>query len=603
MGYVEPRNLLPLLPLLAAIVGTATPWAQRGEGPEPAANQMTKADLQMAPEPAISQLTHAAGADWLTVNGNLAQQRYSSLTQITPNNVRNLKLAWTQEYDGNVFNSIESGSVEYNGVLYFPTGTGNLVAVDATNGRTRWRWTALQSQPTNGSNPIRGLAMGGGNIYMTTSRNVVVAVHASTGVLNWQMHVGLTPRNEGAAAPVYYNGAIYQGVAGFENGRGHVDALDAKTGTLKWRTFVVGTSADNPGTGGGGVWTSPAIDPALGLLYATTGNDSATGNDTFGPGNDKWTASIVALDVNTGQIKWGFQGVHHDIWDYDCPRPAVPFDIVTNGTLKHGVAFECKPGYNFLLDRATGQPLLPVTEMAVPQAPGGSMPAPADVAVNPNASLTQPIPAGDLTHPACVTPDMLPGPAPDMGPYTYSCTYALPGAGHFVAWTPGLLGGANWQPTAVDPVLGYQFSCEMTRGIAAFKQDPFTRFIPLRPALSGWSGSVTAIDLRTNTIVWQNKWVDGRTCYSGVLATASGIVFTNDNISTGPSTVYAFESKTGRELWAYRLDQPLASPGITFQYKGKQYLAFLGGGQAAQQAGVPNTTLQRRDKVYVFALP
>lgn len=580
--------------MLVAALGVPSVTAQSQQAP---GTPVSKADLRMAPATSTQQLTKPAGADWLTVNGNLGQQRYSSLTQINAKNVARLRLAWASEYDGAVFNSIESGGVAYNGVLYFPTATGNLVAVDATSGRKIWQWDAPQKQPTSGSNPIRGLAIGGGRVYMTTSKNVVGAVHASTGALSWQTPVGLTVRNEGAAAPVYHDGVIYQGVAGFENGRGHVDALDARTGALKWRTFVIGTAKDDPNSGGGGVWTSPAIDPALGLLYATTGNDN------FGPGNHEWTASIVAMDLKTGAIRWGFQGIHHDIWDYDCPRPAVFFDVEMNGATKHGVAFECKAGYNFLLDRATGAPLLPVTEVPVPQAPGGSMPAPADMAANPNVSLTQPIPVGDRTHPACVTPEMLPAKAPDGSDYTKSCVYALPGAGRFVAWTPGLLGGANWQPTAVDPTLGYQFSCEMVRGFAAHKQQPFTRQILLRPALSGWSGSVSAVDLRTNKLVWQNKWMDGRTCYSGVLATAGGIIFTNDNLPTGPSTVFAFDSKTGRELWSYTLDQPLASPGITYQVKGKQYVAFLGGGQSAQQAGVPPSVLQRKDKVYVFALP
>ncbi|MGE0394693.1 MAG: PQQ-binding-like beta-propeller repeat protein [Vicinamibacterales bacterium] len=591
---------LAVLAALAAALSAATMTAQRGAGTDTSAS---KADLRMAPAFTARQLTRPAGGDWVTVNGNLGQQRYSTLTQINTGTVARLALAWQAEYDGAVFNSIEAGGVAFGGVLYFPTATGNLVAVDATSGRTIWQWDTPQKQPTSGSNPIRGLAIGAGRVYMTTSKNVVVAVYASTGATAWQTPVGLTVRNEGAAAPVYYDGTIYQGVAGFENGRGHVDALDARTGALKWRTFVVGTAKDDPNAGGGGVWTSPSIDPSLGLLYATTGNDYVTGNDNFGPGNHEWTASIVAMDLKTGAIRWGFQGIHHDIWDYDCPRPAVFFDVEMNGTMRHGVAFECKAGYNFLLDRATGVPLLPVTEVPVPQAPGGSQPSPADVAANPNAALTQPIPAGDRTHPACVTPDMLPAKAPDGSAYTASCVYALPGAGRFVAWTPGLLGGANWQPTAVDPKLGYQFSCEMVRGFAAHKQGPFTRQIPLRPALSGWSGSVSAVDLRSDTLVWQHKWMDGRTCYSGVLATAGGIVFTNDNRSTGPSTVFAFDSKTGRELWSHTLDQPLAGPGITYQHRGKQYVAFLGGGQSAQQAGVPPAVLQRRDKVYVFALP
>lgn len=546
------------------------------------------------------------GRDWPTIGGNLGQTRFSTLTDITTANVGTLQLAWTRTFDGEVSNAVETELLVSDGVLYLVTGNGNVVAADATTGRTRWQWTSFEPpRPVTLTAPNRGLGLGGGRVYLQTTRGVAVGLDQKTGRQLWQTPLSLNGGSQqGAAAPVYHDGTVYVGVAANEQGRGHVDALDAADGHLKWRTFMVGTSADDPKTGGAGVWTTPSLDPELGLLYAVTGNAERLTTAT----DAKWSASIVALDMKTGAIRWGFQGVHHDIWDYDCPSPPVFFEVTIKGQRRKGIEFQCKPGYQFELDRATGEPLLPVQEVPVPEAPGGSHPDPETMAANPLAAKTQPQMQGtNNVVPHCVTPDMLPPLSPDGTPFRYGCSYSLPAVGVFNAWTPSTSGGITWQPSAVDPSRGFLYVCAIAGAAQASKIDPSTpsgrrnggRFVA---PLKGWSGSVAAIDLRTNETVWLNKWMDGKTCFSGVTATAGGVVFTADLQSASPSKVYALDSASGKELWSFQTPQTIASAPIVYAVKGRQYVAFIGGGPVPILGGMPAPFI-RKDEVYVFALP
>jgi glucose dehydrogenase/cytochrome c5 len=592
-----------------AVVGFAGASGS-GAGTTQVFRDLGKSNLALAPKVTTKAGVVGAGTNWLTHGGDLGQSQYSRLTQINNANVGKLELAWSSTYAGTLVNALESEPLEYNGVMYFVDGGGNLVAADASTGKVIWRWTAFSGQLPGLGKPIRGVAIGDGNVYMTTTQGVVVAIYAATGTLNWQTSISLTGPTalEGEPAPVYYKGKLFVGVAGFETGRGHVDALDAETGKLLWRTFVIGGPADDPKTGGGGVWTTVSLDPKLGLVYAVTGNDGAQyaglfpGQPPDALGDHKWTSSIVAMDMDTGTIKWGFQGVHHDQWDYDCPQPPVLYSVRMKGVLKNGVTFQCKAGYLFLLDRATGKPLVPIKEAPVPQAPGGSNPDPATMAANPNASVTQPVSAGDRISPGCATPEMLPNPAPDGSQYTYSCVYSLRGAGHYIAFTPAYNGGADWQPAALDPKTGYFYQCAVAGAAIAFKagNPAFAGKYSAPPV--GWSGTVAAVNLADNKIVWLNKWFNGQTCFSGVLATAGGLVFTSDNMSNGPSNVYAFDSKTGKQLWTYHTNQPIASPPMTYSYKGHQYVAVFAGGQTTANGGIP-APFERKDTMYVFALP
>lgn len=553
-----------------------------------------------------TDVVKAPAVDWPTIGGNLGQTRFSTLKEINASNVGKLQLAWTTAFDGDVVNAVETELLVSNGVLYLVTGNGNVVAADATNGRKIWQWnTPEPARPATLTAPNRGLGLGGGRVYIQTTRGVVVALDAAMGRQLWQTTVSLNGGlQQGASAPVYYDGTLYVGVAGHEQGRGHVDALNAETGRLLWRTFTVGSAADDPKTGGGGVWTSPSIDPGLGLLYASTGNAGNLMTAT----NAEWSASIIALDMKTGAIRWAFQGVHHDIWDYDCPSPPVFFDVTIKGVRRHGVEFQCKPGYQFELDRATGEPLLPVTEVPIPEAPGGSHPDPAAMEANPFVSKTQPQMQGtNNVVPHCVTRDMLPALSPDGTEFRYGCSYSIPTVGVYNAWTPSTLGGMTWQASAVDPSRGYVYICALAGAAQAWRVDPTAptgrrnggRFTA--PA-TGWSGSVAAVDLRTNTTVWLNKWFDGKNCLSGVTATAGGVVFTADLQSSGPSRVYALDSGSGKQLWSFQTTQTVASAPIVYSVNGRQYVAYIGGGPIPVLGGMP-APFRRRDEVYVFALP
>ena len=552
-----------------------------------------------------TDLAELPGRDWPTVGGNLGQMRFSTLKEINASNVRRLELAWTASFDGDVVNEVETELLVKGGVLYAVTGNGNVVATDATNGRKIWQWDTFHPpKPASGNAPIRGLALGAGHVYQQTNIGTVVALDERTGSLKWQTNVSLNGGiQEGSGAPVYHDGVVYVGVSGREQGRGHVDALKADSGELLWRTFMIGTAADDPKTGGAGVWTSPSIDPQLGLLYAVTGNAGVLTTAT----SAEWSSSIVALHLSTGAIKWAFQGVHHDIWDYDCPSPPTFFDVTIGGVVRHGVEFQCKSGYQFELDRATGEPLLPVREVPIPQAPGGSSPDPAAMAASPFVSPTQPQMQGTndvVQH--CVTREMLLGPAPDGSEYNYTCTYSIPGSGKFTTFTPGMLGGPTWQANAVDPSRGYLYVCAIAGSAQSWKIDPASgrtqrggRFLQ---AERGWSGSVAAIDLRTNRTVWLNKWMDGKACLSGVTATAGGVVFTADLQSTAPSKVYAFDSSSGKELWSFQTPQSITSAPIVYAVNGREYVAFIGGGPVPLLGGIL-APFRRRDEMYVFALP
>jgi quinohemoprotein ethanol dehydrogenase len=561
------------------------------------------ADLAATPKFTNQALLAGANENWPTVGGDLGNTRYSTLTQITPKNVGKLKLVASSTYDGTVLNEVEASPIEWNGVLYFVTGNQNVVAANATTGAVLWKWTSFAPASAGaGNHPVRGVSLGDGKIFVETVSGFLVALRASTGTEVWRAQVSLNGGvKEGSAAPTYYKGVVYIGEAGAETGRGHLDAYNASTGALLWRTFVVGSAKDDPKTGGAGVWTQPAIDAKLGLVYIATGNDV----NVTSAGDDKWTSSLVAMSLKTGKIVWGFQGVHHDIWDYDCPMSPILFQTQIKGAAKAGVEFQCKSTYQFELDRKTGKGLLPIKEVPIPQAPGGSAPDPATIAANPFASLTQPVMQGSNNIvPHCPTKSMLASPAPDGSDYVYSCTYSLPGSGKWLTFTPGFLGGATYQANAVDPKQNLFFVCAVAGAVGAKKLS--AAGVPqfaggYNAPQGGWSGSLGAIDLSTNKTVWLNKWTNGSTCLGGESTTASGLLFTSDNKSTGPSTVFAIDSKTGKTLWSMKMDQPIANPPIVYSVKGKEYVAIQAGGQVALVGGIP-APFVRTDNMYIFSL-
>jgi outer membrane protein assembly factor BamB/mono/diheme cytochrome c family protein len=569
--------------------------------------------------PSGNELTGGAGVNWPTVGGDLGNTRYSSLTSITPANASKLHLVWKQSlgetitpvnFNGGAPVEVEGSPLVYNGIMYVATPQSDVVAMDAVTGKTKWRWKSNVKSEDNLSavtTAQRGIAMGSGNVYMENSAGSLVAIDALTGETRWQAKVALPGTHlESPAVPQYYDGTVYVGVSGQEVARGHVDAFDAISGKRLWRTFLACGATDTPpasgqcpgdepaNTGGGSVWTYPAVDPKYGLVYASTANPS----DNVGKaGDDKWTNSIVALSMKTGHIAWGFQGVHHDIWDYDCLTPPVLFTGLFDGVKKDGVEFTCKSDEHFELERKTGKPLLAVKEVPVPTDAQGKTP---DMAAQAHyaASPTQPIPAGDSdVVPHCATPESLPGPAPDKTDYVYSCTFAAPGGSKaFIAHGINSLGGQDDDPLSYNPKLGYMYYCEKV-SYGAGKIGQTTQGGSFTGVTTGWGGSVAAVNVNDNNLGWLDK-LDAKTdgsCFGGTATTASGVLFSSSN----KGIIYAYDAKTGSELWSYKAPDYIAAPPIVFDAGGREYVAYYVGGQTALLGG---ETTPHPDTLMVFSV-
>jgi quinohemoprotein ethanol dehydrogenase len=315
--------------------------------------------IAKAPNFSAADLSAPPDADWPTVGGSLMNERYSPLDQIDASNVSQLKGVWRTHLGSGLAAkySAEGQPVVYKGVIYITTGEDDAYAVSVATGKILWRYTSGISQEISTiccGWDNRGVAIGDGRVYLGQLDGKVVALDQQTGkvlwkkqLVRWQLGLTIT------AAPIYVDGRIYIGVVGAEYGtRAFLQALDASTGQPVWRWYTT-ASPGQPGgkswpsgskeflRGGGSIWQAPAVDPKLGLLYVSTGN---AGSDWFGglrPGQNLYTSSIVALDLNTGKLKWYFQQVHHDIWDYDSASPVVLFDA---GGKQGGIAQASKTG-------------------------------------------------------------------------------------------------------------------------------------------------------------------------------------------------------------------------------------------------------------------
>jgi alcohol dehydrogenase (cytochrome c) len=260
------------------------------------------------------------------------------------------------------------------------------------------------------------------------------------------------------AAPLYYDGLVVTGFSGAEYGiRGRVKAFDAKTGELVWTFYTIpgpghighDTWPDDNDVwtrGGASVWQTPAVDPELGLIYFSTGNPGPDFNGAVRAGDNLFSSSIVAVDAKTGEYRWHFQQVHHDLWDYDGPSPVVLFDIDIDGEPRKAIAEPSKTGWVYILDRSNGEPLIGIEETPVPQEPRQA------------TSATQPVPVGDAFVPQSI----------DIAPEGFR----LKNQGRIFTpyWTeeaviakPAISGGANWPPSSYDPDTGYLYVCAEDR--------------------------------------------------------------------------------------------------------------------------------------------
>lgn len=531
---------------------------------------VTSADVALRKAMADSTLWPSYGRDY-------TNQRFSPLAQITTANVPGLRLAWVNH--SKIPHASESNPVYVDGTIYLSTALNNVLAIDAGTGRTKWRYVHHYNTTTDCCAAInRGVTVYGGRVYMGTVDARLVALDAKTGHVDWDVQVG--DNDVGyhiTGTPLAAKGLIITGISGGEQGcRCYVTAYDAATGKERWRWYTIpspkeggwwgkwrqtddwGMSfhrdiaqekadsakyADAWQHGGGPVWQNPAYDPDLGLIFVNIGNAAPDNDGSVRPGDNLYTSSVVALDLETGKLKWYFQEVSHDRWDYDATTPPVLVDVRdSTGRVTKAVAEAGKDGFVYVLDRATGKPLVKSASF-VPQ-----------------------------------------------------LNYMQPPTKQGVLINPATLGGSDWSPTAYDPATGWLYvDGNFLPQLYKVKHEPLQApaqwwgGVVVAPH-SGAYGIVSAVDLATGKLAWQTKM--DSPLISGLLATRGGVVFTG----TSGKKFVALDARTGKQLWSYSADAGVNAPPITYELNGTQYVVVAA-------TGIQTLDSPRGDELLAFTLP
>ena len=315
-------------------------------------------------------------ARWLTFSGDYTGRRHSPLKQLTPQNVAGLVPQWMFQTDipGFPGRGLEASPLVVDGVLYVTGNNNQAFAIDGRTGRPIW--TYRRTLPANFSASVccgpvnRGFALLGDRLYMGTLDAHLVALDRRTGSVIWDVEVGdLKKANAITAAPLAVKGAVIIGVAGGDfSSRGFIDAYDAQTGARLWRFNTIPDPGE-PGSdswpnteaalrGGGAAWVTGSYDPALNLVYYGTGNPNPDYYGDDRAGDNLYTCSLVALDADTGKLRWHFQFTPHDIHDWDSAHVPVQADITIGGQLRPVVMVANRNGFFYTLDRETGKLLV-----------------------------------------------------------------------------------------------------------------------------------------------------------------------------------------------------------------------------------------------------
>jgi quinohemoprotein ethanol dehydrogenase len=576
--------------LLGAVVAALAAPCAAQSGSRAAARDFSAAAL-VAP----------ATTSWPTNGGNLYNQRYSPLQAIDTGNVGRLKGVWRARLQGSGVAPQYSGEAQpivYDGIAYVSTGADDVFALSIDTGAILWQYAAnldpnLTSVCCGWTN--RGVALGDGKVFVGQLDGKLVALDRVTGKLAWAVQAERWQDNFSiTAAPLFLDGKVIVGFAGADRGtRGRVKAYDARNGKLLW-TFYTIPGPGEPGHdtwprdndawryGGGSIWQTPAADPELGLVYFSTGNAGPDYNGAYRAGDNLYTASIVAVEAATGKYRWHFQQVHHDIWDYDAVNPVVLMDLTIDGRVRKALVEVGKTGFAYILDRATGEPIVGVEERPVPQEPRQA------------TAATQPFPRGDAVVPQII--DI----APEGQDLVNGGRIFTPFVGEDPTIVkPGIWGGASWPPSAYDPVAETLFVCasSVVAAYAGGGEPTFVapgqgeRYLGGRTAGTRLprSGILAALDARTNRLVWRYRWPDQ--CYSGVLATAGGVLF----VGRSDGRLTAVAAATGKQLWEFQTGAGMNAAVSTFEHRGKQYVIAYSAGNALIGSA-------RGDSVWLFGL-
>jgi alcohol dehydrogenase (cytochrome c) len=562
-------------------------------------------DRKIAASPAFTarQLAALPRESWITNGGNVFNQRYSPLAFLNRDNIADLKALWRTSMGSgaNPNNSGQAQILVYEGVLFVVNGANDVFAMDADTGAILWTYRA-NPDPGAGvpmGRSSRGVAMGDGKIFLATLDARLIALDQRTGEVAWAVDAERWQNGFSiTSAPLYYDGMVITGFSGGEMAsRGRVKAFSARDGRQIWQFNTV----PGPGElghetwpqdsnawqfGGAPVWQTPAVDPELDLVYFSTGNPGPDLHGGVRPGDNLFSVSIVAVDGHTGEYRWHFQQVHHDIWDYDSPNPVVLFDAEIDGRERRGLVQVSKTGWAYILDRETGEPLIGIEERPVPQEPRQA------------TAATQPYPIGDAIVPQSIDiPPEESSVLPDGAALVNDGKIFTPFWTDPIALKPGTMGGANWPPSSYDPETNLLYVCASDR-INAFSVDENLRDPVANQVYMGGRftqaeaddrGIFAALDLTTNKIAWRQQWRE--ICYSGSVVTAGGLVF----VGRSDGRLTALDKSNGKLLWEFMTDAGVNTTVTTFEHDGDQRVVVHAGGGVF--AGAP-----RGDGIWMFSL-
>jgi len=541
--------------------------------------------MAVAGAQSADELLNPAPEDWPTFGRTLEMWRYSPLDLINTSNVDDLRMAWSLSIGS--LDDAQFSPVVYGGVMYIP-GSNMVTAIDGVTGDVKWVYetTLADNAPAFTAGRMRGSPIVyDGKVYSTLGDGRVVALDASTGAELWSTQVGDVSLSEGfSAGPIFADGKIILGPAGADMGgvNGRVVAADAESGEILW-TFNIVPAPGEPGFetwdpptaaqyGGGSAWTPGAYDPVTRTVVYGTGNAIPWWAGDHRQGDNLYTASYVALDVDTGALKWYHQVVPREEWDIDTINTPVFADVTIGGVERRVALLATVTGYMVWIDSDTGEFLQ-------------------YQAYHPEYTIH----LGYEDDGTPIIDDEMRWSEDQAGEHRMVCP---------LRWV-------DYEPAAYDPETGTYFRPNTNECYDMVNNPPLADWQPGESAINATLtllpdhfdrlGALTAIDASTGEVKWEYV-VDGYSQRSGVVATAGSLVF----MGSGDRGFRAFDSSTGEVLWEQRLPAYIAGNPMSYAVDGRQYVAIpVGGGgniMIGRQTGAPELVTSEV-AVFVFALP
>ena len=496
-------------------------------------------------------LASPPGANWLSYNGDYSGRRYSSLDQINVANVGRLRAQWVFHSDNS--QTLEVTPLVINGVMYVTSGN-NGFALDARTGRILWQrkrplTRGLIEDASQHHN--RGMAVWHDRVYMETDDAHLLSMDARSGGLIWDVAFGNikeNPANGATSAPLVVNGKVIVAPSGGDAGvRGHIDAFDAITGKLVWRVWTV-PGPGEPGYsswpkssykhGGGTAWMPGTYDPETKTLYWGTGNPGPDFEGSARPGDDLYTDCVLAIDPDTGKLKWYFQFTPHDLFDYDAVETPVVVDGTFYGEPRKLLIQGDRNGFVYILDRTNGRFLAATPFLEKLTWAKG---------VDSNG---RPIPTG-----------------------------LIPTA-HGVEICPGLEGATNWYAPSYNPTTGFFYFLALERcniyyaHPGAFEKGK-SYYNTGTVRVPGEKGEKILLAYKVNdgTIAWRYPQIGDANSWAGTMTTAGGLVFFGDDAGM----LEAVDAGSGKPLWHFNTGQQIHASPMIYAVGGVEYVAIAAG--------------------------